>query len=136
MCLSRSRSRSIDSPELQRDLRAVMAPWEGEIVFIDNEEQSRDIMACSSDPIVLTKPLKDSYRCYIIYTSGSTGRPKGVAVRMTPVLTTAGGDPVCVSPTGSLFFCFFFLADWRFFALSMGYGGVWVGGHHRSSTAV
>ncbi len=73
--------RSIDSPELQRDLRAVMAPWEGEIVFIDNEEQSRDIMACTSDPIVLTKPLKDSYRCYIIYTSGSTGRPKGVAVR-------------------------------------------------------
>jgi long-subunit acyl-CoA synthetase (AMP-forming) len=59
----------------------VLTPYEGEIIFINDEEQQREIAACSSETIVLKKELKDSYRCYIIYTSGSTGRPKGVAVR-------------------------------------------------------
>jgi amino acid adenylation domain-containing protein len=73
----------------QREARRILTPFEGEVLFLDDEDFQRTL--AEFDPKVVVAPtqidstgarakMSAAERCYIIYTSGSTGRPKGVAI--------------------------------------------------------
>jgi amino acid adenylation domain-containing protein/non-ribosomal peptide synthase protein (TIGR01720 family) len=63
----------------QRNLGRVLPPYEGKVVFLDDQDWAGGAATCGAAAVVAAI-VDPEQLAYLIYTSGSTGRPKGVGI--------------------------------------------------------